>query len=111
MPERGWVADFHDPQPLLDPTFNGNNILPSNNSNWPQLNDKSINDAMAKAELITDPTQRAQAWAKIDDEISAQAPAIPWVWDNEANAESSNVAGVINTFNISWDVTYTSLKK
>jgi len=110
-PNVGWVADFHDPQPLLEPTFNGNDILTSNNSNWPLLDDKSINDAMTKADLITDPTQRAQAWAKIDEQISAQAPAIPWVWDNEANAESSDVAGVINTFNISWDLTYTSLKK
>ena len=35
---------------MLDPTFNGANILPENNSNWPQLNDPAINTAIDKAE-------------------------------------------------------------
>jgi peptide/nickel transport system substrate-binding protein len=110
-PNVGWVPDFFDPQPMLDPTFNGKNILSSNNSNWSQLNVKSINDAMAKAELISDPNERAAAWAKIDDDITAQAPAIPWVWDAEANVQSKDVAGVMNDFNTVWDLSFTSLTK
>src|SRR5919109_1185710 len=92
-PNVGWVADFHDPQAVLDLTFNGQSIVSSNNSNWPLLNDKSLNAAMDKAKKIVDTTQRNQAWGKIDDQIMAQAPAIPWLWDNEANAESKDVAG------------------
>ena len=38
-PNVGWLPDFHEPQTILDPTFNGKNIVPVNNSNWPQLND------------------------------------------------------------------------
>ncbi|OLE35966.1 MAG: hypothetical protein AUG48_09180 [Actinobacteria bacterium 13_1_20CM_3_68_9] len=110
-PNVGWVPDFFDPQPMLDPTFNGKNILSSNNVNWPQLNDKAINSAMAKAELTADPNQRAAAWAKIDEQVTAQAPAIPWVWDAEANVQSKDVAGVMNDFNTVWDLSFTSLTK
>ena len=54
-PSVGWLKDFADAQTVLDPTFNGKNILPSNNSNWPQLNDPKINAAMDQAETILDP--------------------------------------------------------
>ncbi len=108
-PNVAWGKDFNDPQTILDPTFNGDAIVPSNNSNWPLLNVKSINDALNKARLINDPTERADTYGKIDDEITAQAPAIPWIWDNFANIESKDVVGVTNLFNASWDVTYTSL--
>jgi len=110
-PNVGWVADFHDPQAVLDLTFNGESIVSSNNSNWPLLDDKSINAAMDKAKLITDTNGRNQAWGKIDDEVMAQAPAIPWTWDNESNAESKDVAGVGDLWNTGvWDLSYTSLK-
>jgi peptide/nickel transport system substrate-binding protein len=110
-PNVGWIADFHDPQTLIDPTFNGENIVSSNNSNWPLLDDKSLNDQMDKAKLIVDTDQRNQTWGNIDDEVMAQAPAIPWFWDNEANATSKDVAGVGMLWNEGvWDLSYTSLK-
>ena len=110
-PNVGWLADFHDPQTLLDPTFNGESIVSSNNSNWPLLNDKTLNAEMDKAKSIVDTAQRNQAWGKIDDDIMAQAPVIPWLWDNEANVASNNVAGVGQLWNEGiWDLSYTSLK-
>jgi peptide/nickel transport system substrate-binding protein len=42
-PNVGWLPDFHDPQTVLDVTFNGNRITPVNNSNWPLLNDPNLN--------------------------------------------------------------------
>jgi peptide/nickel transport system substrate-binding protein len=109
-PNVGWIKDFNDGQAILDVPFNGESIVPSNNSNWPLLDDKSINEAMDKAKVITDPDQRAEAWGKIDADIMAQAPAIPWIWDNQANIASPDVAGVINKFNANWDLSFTSLK-
>ena len=109
-PNVGWIKDFQDPQAVLQATFSGDAIVPSNNTNWPLLDDPKINAAMKKAVLIDDPDARAEAWGKIDDEIMAQAPAVPWVWDNQANIESSDVAGVINQFNANWDLSFTSLK-
>ena len=43
--------------------------------------------------------QRAQAWGDIDKQVTAQAPAIPWLWDDNVNIRSSNVNGVVNQFN------------
>jgi peptide/nickel transport system substrate-binding protein len=109
-PNVGWVKDFPDAQSILDATFNGANIVPQNNSNWPQLDDPKVNAAIEKAKLLSDPAQRAKAWGKIDDMIVADAPAIPWLWDKQANIESANVAGVISKTNANWDPSYTSIK-
>jgi ABC-type transport system substrate-binding protein len=65
---------------------------------------------MDKAEQLTDPKERATAWADINKEISAGAYVIPWLWDNQVNFASQNVVGVVNKFNSSWDVSFTSLK-
>ena len=109
-PNVGWVKDFNDGQAMIDVPFNGETITasPTNNSNWPQLNDPTINSALNSAKYITDPTQRAAAYGKIDDQITAQAPAIPWVWDYEANVASTNVVPVINQFNGSPTSSFTS---
>jgi len=109
-PSVGWQKDFADPQTVLDPTFNGKNILPSNNSNWPQLDDPTINQAMDKAELVVDQQQRAQAWGQVDDMVTAQAPGVLWLWDKGPMVWSKNVNGVINKENASWDLSFTSLK-
>jgi peptide/nickel transport system substrate-binding protein len=109
-PNVGWGKDFFDPQSMLDPTFNGKNIVPSGNVNYPQLNDPAINAAMEKAKQLTDPAERDKAWAAIDDQITAGAYVVMWIWDNDVNLKSKNVNGVQSKFNGSWDVTYTSLK-
>ena len=108
-PNVGWIKDCQDPQCILQPTFNGAAIVPSNNSNWPLLDDPAINKEMDQAVYIDDPQQRAEAWGKLDDEITAQAPAVPWVWDNQSNINSANVAAVINLFNANGDLSFTSL--
>jgi peptide/nickel transport system substrate-binding protein len=80
-PNVGWLPDFHEPQAILDVTFNGKNITAVNNSNWPLLNVPSLNKAMDKAERIIDPKARYAAWGKIDDQVTGTAAAIPWIWE------------------------------
>ena len=108
-PNVGWLKDFNDAQSMLQITFSGEAIDPENNSNWPQLDVPEINDAMDEATLINDPGERAEAWGEIDKQIAAQAPAVPWVWDNQSNIKSPDVLGVINKFNANWDLSHTSL--
>ncbi len=100
----GWLKDFNDGQSILDVPFSGENVVPENNSNWPQLNVKEINDAINEATLIDDQEERNQAWGDVDTMIVEQAAAIPWIWDNQANIQSADVAGVINLFNANWDL-------
>ena len=109
-PNVGWLKDFSDAQTYLDPTFNGKNILPQNNSNWSQLNDPTVNAEMEKAKTLTDPKQRAQTWADIDKKVTELAPAIPWYWDKDALIHSKDVNGVVNQFNALFDLAFTSLK-
>jgi peptide/nickel transport system substrate-binding protein len=110
-PSVGWVADFGDPQAVLDVAFNGKNIVPTGNDNWGLVNDPEINKAMDAAELVVGTQARAQAWAQIDRKLVAQAAAIPFDWDKQPSVESSDVAGVGDLWNTGqWDYGYTSLK-
>ncbi|MEK6276743.1 MAG: ABC transporter substrate-binding protein [Actinomycetota bacterium] len=107
----GWLKDFNDPQSILDVPFNGASIVPTNNSNWPLLDVPAINKALDKAKLVSEPQARAEAWGKVDDEIMAQAPAIPYIWDQQPAVSSANVDVVINLFNATPDLSFTSIKK
>jgi peptide/nickel transport system substrate-binding protein len=109
-PNVGWLKDFADPQTYLDPTFNGENILPANNSNWSQLDNKQLNEEMNAAKLLTDPEERAQAWAEIDKKITDLAPAVNWLWDKTPNIRSENVVGVVDEDNALWSLSHMSLR-
>jgi peptide/nickel transport system substrate-binding protein len=109
-PNGGWAKDFFDAQSLLDPVFNGKNIVPVGNVNWANVNDPELNASLDLAVSETDPQKRAQAYGDIDKEITGQAYVIPWLWDNQINTVSADVKGVLNRFNSSWDMSFMSLK-
>jgi peptide/nickel transport system substrate-binding protein len=110
-PNVGWVADFADGQAVLDVAFNGKNIIPSGNNNWGQVNDPTINAAMDKAELLIGKEAREKAWAAIDEELVADAAAVPYAFIKEPVIESKDVAGVGDLWNTgAWDYSFTSLK-
>jgi len=106
------VKDFNDGQAMIDVPFNSatTKASPTNNSNWPQLNVPAIDNALNSAKYITDPTQRAATYGKIDDQITALAPALVWDWDYETNVASPNVVAVISEVNGLTDLSATSLK-
>lgn len=104
-----WLKDFPDPQPVLQPVFDGSAIVPSNNTNYSQLDNPAINAAMARAVYLRG-TARRQAWARIDRMIVAQAAAVPLQWDVSTLIRSKDVVGVRNVYFDSWDLSYTSVK-
>jgi peptide/nickel transport system substrate-binding protein len=110
-PNVGWLKDFADPQTFLDPTFHGDNILEIGNSNWSELDDEELNQMMDEAALLTDPAERAEAWAEVDTRITELAPAIMWVWDKQPNIRSENVVGVIDEDNGLWSLAHTSIRR
>jgi peptide/nickel transport system substrate-binding protein len=109
-PSVGWAQDFADPQTMLDPTFNGANIIESGNTNWPELDVPEVNDAIEAAKLETEPDARAQAWADVNKMVVDQAPAISYMWDYQTAAVSPNVRGVQNDYSTVWDLNFTSLR-
>jgi peptide/nickel transport system substrate-binding protein len=111
-PTLGWGKDFYDSQSMIDPVFNGKNIVPVGNTNTAQANDPTLNAQMNAAEQLIDPAQRAAAWAKLDDAVTAQAYVVPWLWDNEVTFASKNVHGINWAFNgNTWDLANSYLVK
>lgn len=104
-----WLKDFPDPQPMLQPVFDGRLIRSSGNTNYSELNDPAINAAMSAASALSG-SARARAWGAIDLQILATAAAIPLQWDISTLIRSKDVVGVPNTTFGSWDFSYTSLK-
>jgi peptide/nickel transport system substrate-binding protein len=110
-PSVGWIADFADPQTVLNITFNGKYINETGNVNWPQANVPAINEAMKAGELIVGQSARAAAWAKIDEKIVEHALSVPFDWDKQGNIEGSGVKGVGDLWDVGeWDYGWTSLK-
>ncbi len=110
-PSVGWIADFGDPQTVLNITFNGKFINATGNVNWSQAKNPELEKAMTEAESLTGKSVRASAWAKIDEKIVEKAVAVPFDWDKQANLEGSNVVGVGDVWDVGeWDYGYTSLK-
>jgi peptide/nickel transport system substrate-binding protein len=111
-PNVGWVADFGDPQAVLDVPFNGNLIVQNGtNSNYGLVNHPKINAAMEAAAKVSGEKARGEAWAKIDRELVEEAVAIPYEWSKQPSIESKDVAGVGELWNVgTWDYSFTSLK-
>jgi len=111
-PNVGWIADFADPQAVLDVTFNGTHITETSNVNWSQSDIAKTNEEMAKAELIVNKEERAKAWAKIDEELVESAVAVPYQWNKQPNIEGKGVKGVGDLWDVGeWDYNFTSLEK
>jgi len=111
-PNVGWVADFGDPQAVLNVPFNGKLIVTNGtNSNWGLVNHSKINNAMEAGENVIGTSARATAWANIDRELVDEAVAVPYDWDKQPQIEAGNVAGVGDVWNVGgWDYNFTSLK-
>jgi peptide/nickel transport system substrate-binding protein len=109
-PEVGWIKDFPDPATLLLVPFDGASIVPTNNSNWSQVNSPAINAAITKANNTVGDAASAAAWAKVNDLLVDDAVAIPWIFDNQPWIESSDVRGINYLPQEGfWDYRYTSL--
>ena len=80
---------------MLDPTFNGKNILEQGNTNWPAAGRPGDQQGDGRRPSSRRPTSARQTWADIDKQVTGQAPAIPWIWDKQPIIQSANVNGVI----------------
>jgi ABC-type transport system substrate-binding protein len=95
---------------MLEVTFKGKNIAPNGgNNNLAQLNDPKIDAAMDKASALQGDA-RIKAWADIDKQITADAPAVPFDWDKTTIIWSKDVNGVGNPYYDALDYSFTSLK-
>jgi peptide/nickel transport system substrate-binding protein len=109
-PNGAWGADFFDPQPLLDPVFDGETAVPLASVNWAQVRDPELDAGFDIAAALTDPEKRTAAYAEIDRTVTGRAYVVPWLWDNQISLASANVKGLVNRFDASWDMASMSLR-
>jgi peptide/nickel transport system substrate-binding protein len=109
-PNLAWGKDFFDSESFIAPLFDGSNIAQTGNTNTAQANNPAVNAAIAKANLLTDPTARANAYAAIDRTVTAGAYYDTWIWDNQVGLRSSNVNVNYNHFSTDWDIASSSLQ-
>jgi peptide/nickel transport system substrate-binding protein len=95
---------------MLEPTFKGSNYSPAGgNNNLGKLQDPKIDKAMDDAAVLKG-KERYQAWGEIDKMITAQAPAVPFIWDDTNLIHSKNVNAVGNAYMNSFDLAFSSIK-
>jgi peptide/nickel transport system substrate-binding protein len=108
-PSVGWIADFADPQTVLNITFNGKLIVPTGNVNWSQSS--ALDPQLTSGESVQGKEARANAWAKIDEEVVKHALAVPFDWDKQPNIEGTEVKGVGDLWDTGeWNFSWSSLK-
>ncbi len=86
-----WFEDYPHPNDFFDPLFNGEAIQPTNNENFPQIDEKPLNakiDKLAEEQLGP---QQEDEYAELDKEYMEQAPWAPYGTRTLSNFVSSNI--------------------
>ena len=109
-PNVAWGKDFNDAESMLVATFRGDQIKKQGNNNWPQLQSDAVDAAIAEALAQPAGEERDAAWAEANKAIVAEAPAIPWLWDQQLTVHSEDVNLVQNKAQAFVDFGFTSLK-
>ena len=79
----GWCKDYNDAFTFLDPLFHGDNILPSGNQNYSELDDEALNAAIEEAAALPPGSERDAAWEEANRLATETAVWVPWSWDKE----------------------------
>lgn len=95
----GWCKDYNDAFTFLDPLFHGDNILPSGNQNYAEIDDPELNSAIDEAASLTPGDERTAAWENANQLATESAVWVPWSWDESTIIYSEDLVNAIyNTF-------------
>ncbi len=91
----GWCKDYQSAFTFLDPLFHGDNILESGNQNYAELNDPEMNRLIDEAAASPLGEEQTAAWEAANRYATETGVWIPWSWDNDLIAYSSeNITNV-----------------
>jgi peptide/nickel transport system substrate-binding protein len=90
----GWGADFPTGNGFLDVLVDGDQILPSGNNNYEELNEPEIQDLIKQAKAATDPKKAADLWGKINEKVMDTAALVPYVYDKALNYRNPRLSNV-----------------
>ncbi|MGI5159621.1 ABC transporter substrate-binding protein [Microbispora sp. CA-102843] len=89
----GWAADWPTGSTAIQPQFDGR-LIADNAPNYTHLNVPEINDAIDKANAITDAAEAGKAWAAVDRMIMDQAAIVPEYYQTYFGLYGSGLGGV-----------------
>lgn len=99
MGRLGWSADYPIADNFLYPLYSSENIGADNMSRY---NNPEVDAAILAAREISDSTERAAAFAKIDATVGADCPAVPIMYYTHGRVGSDRVRngvyGALNEF-------------
>ncbi len=74
-----WCQDFPAPDSFITPLFAGSSILAQGNSNYPLLDDPSVNSAISTAQGATG-SEAASDWQTLNKKITELGVYVPYRW-------------------------------
>ena len=84
-PNFGWLKDFNDGQSMLDPTFNGEHDRPGEQLQLATAQRAGDQQGDRQGRAGRRPGGAQSGLGQRRHLVDEQAPAVPWVWDNQAN--------------------------
>lgn len=90
----GWCSNgWFSGEPLLGPLFDGERITETGNLDQSQIDDPTLNKALAEAAVIPDLEDKTAAYAEINEQVLELAPVVPLVRPRPLQLVGSNVGG------------------
>ncbi|MEV4459883.1 ABC transporter substrate-binding protein [Microbispora sp. NPDC049633] len=89
----GWAADWPTGSTAIQPQYDGR-LISDNAPNYTHLNVPEINEAIDKANAITDAAEAGKAWAAVDRMIMEQAAIVPEYYQTYFGLYGSGLGGV-----------------
>ena len=88
----GWCADWpgRGARTFLRPLFHGGSIGGGETTNFSFYADAEVDELIERAEEAA-PEVAADAWSTVDARIVADAPCVPWLYDNHFDLVSSRL--------------------
>lgn len=91
-----WTQDYPEAGNFIDTLLNGNNIVDIGNNNQANADDKQLNAAIEKTNLMPLGNERNLSWAKLDaDFMRENAPWVPFLNATYPQFASPEVNGVV----------------
>lgn len=90
----GWCPDYPSGATFLPFVFDGRTIQETGNKgNYAQFRDEEVMREMDRIATLTDVAEANKAWAELDAQIMAKAPAVPLLWERKPLLVGDNIAG------------------
>jgi peptide/nickel transport system substrate-binding protein len=91
-----WTQDYPEAGNFIDTLLNGNNIVEIGNNNQANADDKQLNAAIEKTNLMPLGDERDKSWAQLDaDFMKENAPWVPFLNATFPQFASAQVRGVV----------------